>query len=668
MDVPRWTANQRLLAPLPGGGLAFGAGGDDVERIKSATDIVRLIGEHISLKPKGREYAGLCPFHNDSSPSMLVSPNKQIYKCFACGAGGDALSFVVKYHKMEFREALEFLADRAGITLTKRVRGQQTQEDDGAGSKAISRTDLLTASANAQEFFRAVLAHDQHGASARAIIAKRGISEEMQAAFGLGASPDRWDGLLLTLQRKGLSLSPYLEVGLLKTRESGGGHYDGFRNRLMFPICDPLGRIIAFGARKINEEDEPKYLNSSESRLFKKASTLYAMHLASRTMQTTKTALICEGYTDVIACHQAGFSNAVATLGTALTKDHAPVLRRLCERVVLLFDGDQAGQRAADRAAEVFFAEPLDVRIVSLEKFTDAKDPDELLKRPDGRDVFAKAIAGSTELLEHRFQRVSAKLVGASEAVVTRTISTEVERLVELGLAHTEPLRQTLIVKRLAQLVKVDERVIRAAIPAGRSGPRRVFTPPTQNAESHEDAGQYDSGFAEEQVDLSTPIHTAPLTTIEHVLGCLLCDGNLWAGLSEIDKDTIAPRLFRWEVLRRVAQLVHDAGEDGELPGTNVVLARARLQSQESSEVTERVCEAAVQLMSRIYENTEGKPERLQQHFAASLTRARTEALLKVEVKPEAQTHAEQAKSLADRLALLRKVGPDLRRVPRPSG
>jgi DNA primase len=672
-----------LWSPLGSGGLSFGAN-DDVEKVKAATDLVRLIGESIALKPKGREYAGLCPFHNDGSPSMMVSPNKQIYKCFACGAGGDALTFVVKYHRMEFREALEFLADRAGIALTKRAM-RSTSDDAPQGP---TRTDLLGAGATAQEFFRAILKHEQHGATAREVIAKRGISPEMQEAFGLGASPDRWDGLLITLQRKNLAPQPFHEVGLLKTRESGGS-YDAFRNRVMFPICDALGRVIAFGARKINPEDEPKYLNSSENRLFKKSSTLYALHLASRTIQSTKTALICEGYTDVIACHQAGFTNAVATLGTALTREHAPVLRRICENVVLLFDGDQAGQRAADRAAEVFFAEPLDVRIVSLEQHTDAKDPDELLKRADGRAVFAKALAGATDILAHRFGRVRARLEGASDATVARTITAEVERLAELGLSQAEPLRQTLIVKRLAQLAGVDERLIRGAIPAGRSSARRVVRPGADGgdgANAGSLGGDEDSEQSMQEL-LAAPLHTATLTTHEHIVGCVLCDGSLWAGLGERDKDMLAPSRFRWEVLRRVAQLVHDVGEDGEPPSTNAVLARARTQGDagNASEVVERVCEAAVQLMSRVYEATEGKPERLRQHFADCLKRARNEHALSVELKPaERGRPAEQgptasgdakegspkgdAASLASTLAKLRQVGPDLRRLPRPSG
>ena len=232
-------------------------------------------------------------------------------------------------------------------------------------------------------FFRAILNHPEHGQAAREVIARRGISDEMVERFLIGASPDRWDGLVMTSEKQGVRTEALLGAGLVKQRERGDGQYDALRNRLIFPICDQIGRVIAFGGRKINEEDEPKYLNSPETSVFKKSTTLFGINHAARAIKRERTAVIVEGYTDVIACHQAGVEHVVGTLGTALTSGHATVLRRLCDTVVLLFDGDAAGIKAADRAIEVLLSETIDIKIAALAGYTEAKDPDELFKQAE---------------------------------------------------------------------------------------------------------------------------------------------------------------------------------------------------------------------------------------------------------------------------------------------
>jgi DNA primase len=609
----------------------------DVDRVKDATDIVRLIGEHVALKPKGREYVGLCPFHDDHKPSMNVVPGKGIFHCFVCGSGGDALSFVQKFHKMEFREAVEYLAERAGITLTP--RGKQGVSQDGP-----TRSDLLTASTAASDFFRSILKLE-HGKAAREIIRHRAISAEMVDKFLLGASPDRWDGLLHTIQNKRLDPRAFFEAGLLRRRENGDGSYDYFRNRLMFPIQDGIGRVIGFGARKINEEDEPKYLNSPDTRLFSKSKTLYALHHAARAIQAERTAIITEGYTDVIACHQAGFCNAIATLGTALTRDHASILRRMCDRVVLLFDGDEAGQRAADRAVEVFFGEGLDVAICTLNTYTDAKDPDELLKREGGGEVFRNALGGATELLEYRYARLRDRLEGTGMAALARGLEEELSRLVELGLRDVPPIRQKLIVKRLASLAGLDEATIMRSIPAGRR-PRpqaEAITAPTSSSEGQSDEPEM------------PPLHAASLTAAEHMLGCILCDGDLMSGLSDHERDFIGPAAYRWPLLRRVAQIVHDLGEDGAAPDLAGVLRHAEDVA---------VKDAAVGLAARIDHETDRDKDRLHAHWRACLVRARRDH--------DSRRH--QSGDLDDVLAQIKlkrtshaALGADRRVLPRPS-
>ncbi|MFM9994779.1 MAG: DNA primase [Phycisphaerales bacterium] len=518
--------------------MARGPTGDrgDLERVRDASDIVRIIGEHVALKPKGREYAGLCPFHDDHRPSMNVVPAKQIFHCFVCGAGGDVFSFVQKHHKMEFREALEYLAERAGIELKRPDRARGT--GDG-GKPEITRADLVRANASAADFFRAILRHTEHGIVGRDLVERRGISPEMVERFGVGLSPDRWDGLLITAQKMGMDPGVFHEAGLLKRRDQaggGGGYYDSFRHRLIFPIQDQIGRVIAFGGRKIREEDDPKYLNSPETRIFEKAGTLYGLHQAARAIQAERVAVITEGYTDTIACHQAGIENVVATLGTALTPRHAAVLRRLCDTVVLLFDGDLAGQKAADRAVEVFIAEELGVRIATLAGVTDAKDPDELLKREGGADLLRRAIASSTDLLRYRYERVRASLGGASPERMNRVIEDEIDRLVSLGLNDLRPLRRQFIVRQLAAIAGVPERTIERSIPGGRPGARPPAAVPADSR--------------------------SPRTRAEEMLGCVLCDALLAAGLEGDTGSVLAASRFGAGPAARVARALEDGAAD----------------------------------------------------------------------------------------------------------
>ncbi len=464
---------------------------DDRERVREASDIVEVIGECVQLRPRGREFVGLCPFHDDHKPSMCVVPGKQIFHCFSCGTGGDVFSFVQRFHGMEFREALEFLAQRAGITLS----GARPDRSDAEG---FSRRELLAACAMARDFYRMMLRREDIGQAARDVIASRGISDEMVERFELGCAPDRADGLLVTARGKGLSEALLREARLVRR----DGTRDLFRHRLIFPIHDQVGRVVAFGARRLREADEPKYLNSPESRIFDKSGTLYGLAQASRSIQRTRTVIVTEGYTDVIACHQAGFTNCVATLGTALTARHAQTLRRLCDTIVLLFDSDEAGMRAADRAAEVLFSQPVDVRVASLGDGEGAKDPDELLRSAEGASAFQRAIDTSTDLLVFRYERLRERLRGAGIATQQRALEEEVRRLGELGLGRVEPTRRQFVVRRLSEIMGLPAHVIGGAL---RQSPVRV--PRT------------DEGVASEAVDLHDPLVLA--------MGCVLADPSL---------------------------------------------------------------------------------------------------------------------------------------------
>lgn len=441
------------------------AGQSDIDTVRDATDLVRLIGEQVALRPKGREHVGLCPFHDDKNPSFAVVTHKgnAFYKCHSCGAGGDAFDFVMNYHRMEFGEALRLLADRAGITLKPRARTLADGQPSEAGNK---RTDLRKANAFAAAFFQRTLSDPNTGAAAREVIKQRGISDEMVEAFMISAAPDQWDALANRIHRQSLSEDLFVAAGLLKPRKEGTGSYDAFRNRLIFPICDELGNPIAFGARKINPEDEPKYLNSAESTIFSKSKTLYGLHRAKRSIIESKQAIVTEGYTDVIACHQAGVTNAVGTLGTALTREHARMLSRLCDTVVLVFDGDEAGQKAADRGLEVFFAEPVDVKICVL---PDELDPDELLKLPDGRARFDAALAGSIDALAYKIDRFREILESAGGiSGRQKHLESFLIELSNLGFASMQGVRKSLVLAQLADLLGVSVRDIETALPKAR--------------------------------------------------------------------------------------------------------------------------------------------------------------------------------------------------------
>ena len=387
--------------------------------VRAATDLVALIAEHVPLRPRGREHIGLCPFHDDSAPSLTVVTHKgnAFYKCHACGAAGDVFNFVQEYHKMSFGEALAYLAERAGVTLTPRRGG-------GNDPAAADRQALGSANVMAQTFYRATLKRSE-GAAALGLLQRRGFTAETIEAWAIGAAPDSWDALLQHARRKGHAPETLASAGLVKRRDNGSGHYDTFRNRLIFPIADELGRPIAFGGRQLGDDDGPKYLNSPESAVFKKGRTLYGLHMARPTIIQSGQVVLTEGYTDVVACHQAGFTNAVATLGTALTREHIGVLKRVCKEIVLVFDGDAAGQRAADRALEIVFAEPVDVRICVL---PEGLDPADLLAAEDGSQRLREALDGSSDILQYKIDRYRGELRQADGLAERRRV---LDRLVE---------------------------------------------------------------------------------------------------------------------------------------------------------------------------------------------------------------------------------------------
>ena len=538
---------------------------------------------------------------------MCVIPAKQIFHCFVCGAGGDVFTFIQKYHSMGFRESLEYLAERGNIELTKfKPGGNENGGAPFAQSGGIGKKEIMAANDAGQGFFRAILTHPEHGELARSVIEQRGISEEMVEKFGIGASPNRWDGLLMMAKKKGLEVESLVGAGLIKQRDTDG-HYDAMRNRLMFPICDQIGRVVAFGGRIMDPEDTPKYLNSPETQVFRKSTTLYGINHAQRAIKRERTAVIVEGYTDVIACHQAGVEHVVGTLGTALTSGHATVLRRLCDTVVLLFDGDQAGIKAADRAIEVLLGETIDIRIAALAGFTDAKDPDELLKSDGGAEIFAKVIAGSVDLIKWRFDRLRDELDGAGPARVTQRIEEELAKLSDLGLGELTPVRRSLMIRQVARAAKIDESVVTAAIRTGRSQSRGrpVFDHPADIEHVGDGSGEF---HEDSEVDWKP-------NPRETLLGCLLYDSNLWLLMSSDERELTRTTAYMSGLSRTVADALQHSAENGTGTGLHAVLDELAAIGEETGRSLVDSEQRATMLRQYVARDTEGVAARVTRLF-----------------------------------------------------
>lgn len=359
---------------------------DILDEIISRTDIVDVVGRYVPLKKQGQNFFGLCPFHHEKTPSFSVSPSKQIYYCFSCHAGGNAFKFLMEMEHLSFPEAVRKLAAEVGVKLPER-------ELSASDRKALEkRKRLLRWNAYAAYYYQAVL-HAKQGHIYHAYLDKRQISKETQERFQLGGCLEGWDGLYRYLKKKGASDDDLIELGLVSPRNNASGCYDRFRDRLMFPIKDANGHVVAFGGRIIDAEKAPqKYINSQDSTVFHKGHMVYGLDLAKPAIRAADQVIIVEGYMDVIACHQAGVQNVVAPLGTALTEDQVKLLMRYTYNFITAFDGDAAGVRATLRSIELIEHAGAKAQILSV---PEGKDPDEYIKAY-GVDAF-RTLLGKAE-------------------------------------------------------------------------------------------------------------------------------------------------------------------------------------------------------------------------------------------------------------------------------
>jgi DNA primase len=441
--------------------VSAGSSSEIKEQIKRAINIVDLVGDYVQLRREGRGYKALCPWHDDSRPSLQINPERQSFKCWVCDFGGDVFSFVMRQEKLEFPEALALLAERAGIPLVR---------TPGANRAADDKKLLLQAMAWAEELYHNFLLKAPAAAAARDYLAERGLSDESVRCFHLGFAPYDWEWIVG--QARGTRFTPAVleNCDLIRKRTNGPGHWDTFRGRVLFSIRDTQSRPVGFGGRVIPVAGEQtpaaKYLNSRETPLFTKSSLLYGLDFARDAIVKQKTAIVMEGYTDCLMAQQFGIANAVAALGTAFGERHVQLLRRYADRIVLVLDGDKAGRDRTNQLLEMFIAEPIDLRILTL---PDELDPcDFLLAR--GREAFETLLAGAADALEHKFRTATESITATSSVHEANQALEDVlgtlakaPRLADAA-AGAARLKEEQILNRLATKFGISEESVRARL------------------------------------------------------------------------------------------------------------------------------------------------------------------------------------------------------------
>jgi len=425
---------------------------DDIKQdILDRTDLAALVAEVVPLKRVGHRMAGLCPFHADKKPSFYVHAERGFYHCFGCGEHGDAIKFLQKTQNLGFVEAVKHLADRAGVRIPESDRPRDRLRE--------SQFELLEAAAR---YFERSLASSE-GEAARAILRRRGLDAATIERFRIGFAPPGWENLFQHLTRLGARKEDVVRAGLVQERAGGQGAYDRFRNRIIFPILNRSGRVIAFGGRVVVPEDEPKYLNSPETELFRKSSVLYGFHVARPAIQETKEVYLVEGYMDLIALHQFGFENSVATLGTALTPGHFRLLAPYTERLLLLFDADAAGQRAALRGIDVLFELDVSPAVVELPGKT---DPDTFL-REHGADALRELRKTACDAFDFRLKMAA----GGRKTFTVEEKVAILSELVPTLRRVPSAVRRAHWINRLAARLALEEEVVAEEVRRATSSP-----------------------------------------------------------------------------------------------------------------------------------------------------------------------------------------------------
>jgi DNA primase len=519
-----------------------------VDRVRAEANIVDVVSDYVRLRRTGKNWVGLCPFHDDQKPSFAVEPVKGIYRCFACGKGGNVFTFLMELNGWSFPEAVRSLAASLNIEIPENRREQEGLSENERLASAVKE---------AAAFFQQVLKSDA-GLPGQAYFKKRGFTSETLARFGLGYAPDAWEELFTRLTKLGYTPQELERAGLAIKREGRSGWYDRFRGRTIFPIYTATGRVVGFGARRMSEDpNQPKYINSPESPIYQKSRLLYGLYQAKDAIRKNGLALFVEGYADVISLHQAGIQTAIATCGTALATEHAELVARYTSRVILVFDSDAAGQSATERGIDVLLRKGLDVAVLRL---PDGEDPDTFVRKFGAREV-ERRISESISFLEFRARAM--KLAGdfdspdrATEAI--RTIVSSISLIPDAlkrelyvqKLAADYHISETLMADELERALGKQGQVRRRALPRPEGGPRM----PSQGEEQGVPA---QAGPAVEPAPaLRKPVTRAELPSAEIGLLGVLVQGD--PQMLEHVFDRINPDDFSHPLTRELVALILD--------------------------------------------------------------------------------------------------------------
>jgi len=438
---------------------------ESVERVKQAADIVEVVSAHTDLRRQGARYVGLCPFHDERTPSFSVEPTEKLYHCFGCGVGGDVIKFVEEKDGLNFAEAVELLADRYGVEL------EREQEDPRAEAKRQHRRRLEELLDRAAAFYSSYLWESEEAGKARDYLTGRGLGEEVLRTFGVGYAPSAWDKLLVRGQRAGFSVEELRGVGLVQ-RGRSGGDYDRFRERIMFPIRDRRGRVLGFGGRAMRSDQGAKYVNTGETEFFHKSQILYGVDRAKAAIAKAGRAVVVEGYTDVLALHQAGMEEAVAVMGTAITGEQVAALSGMVDEVILALDADSAGQEAMLRAQSVAAGRRMRLRVAAMPA---GEDPAEMMAADGGPERFRSILEKAEELVAFQVGLVLGRTDSGSPVARDQALAEVAPVLAGMG----ETAGREDLVRRVAERLDLDPAMVMgrvvAATPA--SGGREQAPP-----------------------------------------------------------------------------------------------------------------------------------------------------------------------------------------------
>ncbi|MFQ5751493.1 MAG: DNA primase, partial [bacterium] len=409
-----------------------------IQEVREATDVVDLVSGYVTLKKSGRNFFGLCPFHPEKTPSFSVNPEKQIFHCFGCSAGGNVFTFLMRHEGISFLESVKFLAQRAGIQIDYEERDESVVKKNEA---------LYYINEFAARFFQTTLRNPE-GEYALNYLKNRSFKLEDIKVFGLGYASGGWDNLIQNAKKEAIDIQLLLRAGLILKKE-GGGYYDRFRDRIMFPIWNLSGRVVAFGGRKLNEqEDSPKYINSPETSVYEKGKLLYGLYQNRNEIRKLERAIFVEGYTDLMSLVSSGVKNVVATLGTALTEEQARLIRRYTKNVVLMFDSDTAGSAATLRGADILLENALEVFITSL---PEGYDPDSFVKH-EGATGVREQVKNAVNLFDYKLHQT---LLQTPEKR-----SDGIRSLLESLAKLNDKIQRSILLRQIAEKLEIDEKIL----------------------------------------------------------------------------------------------------------------------------------------------------------------------------------------------------------------